>query len=318
MIKVSVCTMTYNQEKYIAQTIESVLMQKTNFKIEMVIAEDYSTDSTRAIVADFVKKYPEIIKPVYQEKNIGAAKNSISCLNACSGEYIAMLEGDDYWIDPLKLQKQVDFLDHHLDYSICFNRVYEQIDDDRVISPNNPWEEEKTFTIYDLATLNFMHTNSVVYRNDFVKILPHWFDESPIGDFVMHLFNAKNGKIKYFPDIMGVYRVSSGIWSTRTMLFRIEQVLKVLELLESEGFDANVMRGFQKHKHRLLNEYFKIKLQLNDFSHTDIMENYLKTSIISIDGDILLQYSNQIHQLLNSKTYKLIKILSNVKYKIFK
>src|ERR1700739_2391661 len=108
---ISVCMITYNHEKYIAQAIESVLAQKTNFPVELVIGDDYSTDSTRKICLDYKKKHPDILKLRFPDKNMGMMPNFIANLKECDSRYIALLEGDDYWTDPYKLQKQFDFLE---------------------------------------------------------------------------------------------------------------------------------------------------------------------------------------------------------------
>ena len=123
-LKVSVCMVTYNHEKYIAQAIESVLMQKTNFDYELVIGEDCSTDKTKKIIIKYQKRYPKIIRIILNKKNLGAGLNFVQILEACKGEYIALLDGDDYWTDPVKLQKQVDFLDNNPYYSISSHNVY--------------------------------------------------------------------------------------------------------------------------------------------------------------------------------------------------
>ena len=115
---VSVKMITYNHEPYIAQAIEGVLMQKTDFPIELIIGEDCSTDSTREIVLDYQKKYPDIIRVVTSEYNVGMIKNGLRTTKSCRGKYIAFCEGDDYWTDPYKLQKQVDFLEANLDYGM--------------------------------------------------------------------------------------------------------------------------------------------------------------------------------------------------------
>mgnify|MGYP001248218371 CR=1 FL=1 len=116
---VSVHMITYNHEKYIAQAIEGVLMQKTNFLFELVIGEDCSTDSTRVICKEYADRYPNIIKLLPDAgKNLGMMENAIRTTMACTGKYIALCEGDDYWTDPYKLQKQVDFLEAHNDYGL--------------------------------------------------------------------------------------------------------------------------------------------------------------------------------------------------------
>lgn len=118
----SIVTITYNHESFIAQTIEGVLMQQVNFPIEFIIAEDCSTDSTRAICQQYAEQYPELIRLIPSESNVGAIANERRAMLAAKGKYIAFCEGDDYWTDPLKLQKQVDFLESHPDYSVTFHR----------------------------------------------------------------------------------------------------------------------------------------------------------------------------------------------------
>lgn len=140
-VALSVCMLTYNHEGFIAQAIDNVLMQKTNFPIEIIIAEDCSTDGTRAIIREYEKKYPEIIKPIYHENNVGAIRNARDfAIPQCRGKYIALCEGDDYWTDVDKLQKQVDFLENNSDYTFCchrfqvYNEQTKKWDDD---APNN-------------------------------------------------------------------------------------------------------------------------------------------------------------------------------------
>lgn len=118
----SIVTITYNHEPYIAKTIEGVLMQQVNFPIEYIIAEDCSTDDTRKICEEYVAKYPDLINLLPSEHNLGAKENEYRAMKIAKGKYIAFCEGDDYWTDPLKLQKQVDFLESHPDYSVTFHR----------------------------------------------------------------------------------------------------------------------------------------------------------------------------------------------------
>ena len=122
-LKLSVAMITYNHELFIGPAIESALAQKVNFDYEVVIGEDCSTDGTRAVVMDFQRRYPDIIKILLRERNIGGFRNMESTLAACGGQYLAILEGDDYWTRPDKLRKQVDFLDAHPDRAICCHRA---------------------------------------------------------------------------------------------------------------------------------------------------------------------------------------------------
>ena len=121
-ILVSIVCITYNHEPYLRDALDSFLMQKTNFPIEIILAEDCSTDGTRKICEEYATKYPETIKYIYRDQNVGYNENEYEAMSAASGKYIAYCEGDDYWTDPLKLQKQVDFLETHPDYAVCWHR----------------------------------------------------------------------------------------------------------------------------------------------------------------------------------------------------
>jgi glycosyltransferase involved in cell wall biosynthesis len=119
---VSVCMITYNHEPYIRQAIDGILMQKTDFPFELFIGEDCSKDNTRQICLEYKEKYPDKIKLLCPEKNLGAQQNFIQTVNMCNGKYIAFCEGDDYWTDPMKLQKQLDFMEANIKYSLCYCR----------------------------------------------------------------------------------------------------------------------------------------------------------------------------------------------------
>ncbi len=118
---VTVVTITYNHLPYIEKCIQGVLMQQTAFPIEFIIGEDFSTDGTREIVFENAKKYPNTIRVITADYNVGAEANSLRCLKAYRGKYIALCEGDDYWTDPFKLQKQVDFLEKNPEYVMCYH-----------------------------------------------------------------------------------------------------------------------------------------------------------------------------------------------------
>ena len=118
---VSVKMLAYNHAPYIAQAIEGILQQKTNFPFELVIGEDCSTDGTREIVFEYQKKYPDIIRVITSDQNVGTKKNGYRTLKACRGKYVALCEGDDYWHNPLKLQKQVDYLESHLECGLVYS-----------------------------------------------------------------------------------------------------------------------------------------------------------------------------------------------------
>lgn len=214
-MKVSVAMITYNHEKYIVQAIESVLMQRVNFDYELVIGEDCSTDKTRDIVLGFGEKHPDRIRVLLSEKNMGGGRNLVRTLRACRGEYVAVLEGDDFWTSPDKLQKQVDFLESHPECAICFHNAV-------VINDSGSQElrnycsstQKEISTLEDLLKADFIPTCSVMFRNGLFSEFPDWFYKLPMGDWPTHVFNAQHGDIGYINEIMAAYRVhSTGVWS---------------------------------------------------------------------------------------------------------
>lgn len=233
-IQVSICCLAYNHEPFIRECLDGFLMQKTNFTFEILIHDDASTDGTANIIREYEKKFPKIIKPIYQKTNQHSQgiKPTIKYqFPRAKGKYIALCEGDDYWTDPLKLQKQVDFLEANQDYNICFHAV-------KVLNQfKNCFEEDsitrnvlETTTVEDLAKGNYIHTPSVVFRNDF--IIPKWFHKTPIGDWTLYMINIKDRKIKKLEDVMAVYRVhGTSIWSNKTKDYRILNTIKAYKLV---------------------------------------------------------------------------------------
>lgn len=213
-MKVSVLTITYNHEKYVAQAIESVLMQEVNFDYELVIGEDCSTDKTREIVVEYQKKYPNRIRLLLNEKNMGMNRNFVQTYHACKGQYIALLEGDDYWTSPQKLQKQVDFLDKHPDFVICFHNVQIIYEDDAKESSLYNIDQQEVSSIENLFSCNFINTASCLFRNKLFSKFPEWIYKLSFADWPLHILNAEYGKIMYINEAMGVYRIhKGGIWS---------------------------------------------------------------------------------------------------------
>ena len=220
---VSICCITYNHESYIRETIEGFLMQKTKFPIEVLIHDDASTDKTADIIREYENKYPDIIKPIYQFDNKYSKGISVSVtynFPRARGKYIAMCEGDDYWTDPSKLQKQVDFMEVNPDCSLCFHAS-------KSIRNNNPndytlhrpkdiplhYKFEMKHAI--LGGGGFMATNSMLFHRKYIQDRPAWMEKTPVGDLPLMLLLASKGKIGYIDEVMSVYRVmsSSTSWS---------------------------------------------------------------------------------------------------------
>lgn len=290
--KVSCHVITYNHINYISKCIDGILMQKTNFDFEIVIGDDVSTDGTREIVKEYASRFPDLIRLNLRDKRgtgIPGKENFMSTLEMCDGEYITLCDGDDYWTDPLKLQKQVDFLEQNKEYSICFHNVkYIDISGGETKHKNfNSGSIEKTFTIEDLSTGNFIDAPSVVFRNN-DKILPSWFKYSPIGDYPLHMINASFGLIKYFPEEMAVYRVGSGVWSTKSNIEQTVNAMFCMTLLMSH-FKSNipVFENLKKQYDNfkaILSKPFedKKKLELNIKDHTFLEKNISLNYLLKI------------------------------------
>jgi glycosyltransferase involved in cell wall biosynthesis len=209
-MKVSVCMTAYNQDHYISEAIESVIYQATKFPYELVIGEDHSTDKTLDICLHHQNRHPRMIGVYPRHKNLGLARNLALTWAECRGDYIAMLEGDDIWCSPLKLQKQAVFLDSHPEYSMCFTLT--DINSDQ---PNrhDQWPYRKnlkeTLTASDILKHNLIANCSVMYRKAF-PVLPAWLQSLPYCDICLHALHALNGPIGYIPELMATYRLHKG------------------------------------------------------------------------------------------------------------
>lgn len=255
-ITVSVCMITYNHEKYIAQAIEGVLMQKTNFPIELIIGEDCSKDNTRNICIEYQKKYPHLIKLILNEQNIGIMPNFVQNLKACTGKYIALCEGDDYWTDPLKLQKQVDFLENNREYILSVHNA-------KIINENgdsmglfNTTLKKHLLDIYDIINSWIIPTASMVFRKESL-IIPEWINYIPNGDLALQLILAGMGRINYADEVMNVYRKHNEGISTRVNKNPIKylQGHKFLWKKINQYYDYKYNSQFQK-------KIFHVNLQI--------------------------------------------------------
>ena len=219
-IMVSISCITYNHQKYIAEALDGFLMQKTNFKYEIIIGEDCSTDNTKAIIESYRKKYPNKIQLIAYKDNVGATKNQIKTFNISKGKYIAMCDGDDYWTDPLKLQKQVDFMEHNPNYVICchYSRV---IDETGEIVYENPSPVSLEFDYEDVLLGKKEETRicTLMVKNspEIKKLsLENWYYQTFGADTFLKLYAMANTKEKIYvlPEVMAVYRLhKDGVYS---------------------------------------------------------------------------------------------------------
>ncbi len=200
--------MTYNHEKYISRAIESILKQKVNFEYEIVIGEDFSTDQTRNILLKYAEQFPERFKLILHEKNIGAMNNQKEVFKKCSGKYIAILEGDDFWLDSEKLQKQVDFLESNNDYIICYTRAKSVDEKGKETGKIIPTKKKiKPFSTFeDQLKGNLIPTLTCVFRAGHFGLIPEFCYQHWCGDWLLHLFNSQYGKIGFIDEITSAYR----------------------------------------------------------------------------------------------------------------
>ena len=206
---------TYNHASYIQQTLESFLMQRTNFPFFIYVSDDASSDSTISVLEKYEKRYPEKIKVFFHNENQGAIPNFIELAKRISTKYLCLCEGDDYWTDPFKLQKQKDFLDAHPECSLVFHPVDVHWQDGS--HPNDTWGPDSAkYGSLDqqIWVKNIIPTLSVMYRWRFHKEPLTLFPQDMLpGDWFLHMFHAQVGKIGFLPETMGVYRKhAGGLW----------------------------------------------------------------------------------------------------------
>jgi glycosyltransferase involved in cell wall biosynthesis len=302
---VSVAMITYGHEKYIKQAIEGVLMQECDFEIELIITNDCSPDKTDKIVNEIIQNHPKSswIKYTLHEQNIGMNPNFIWNLEQCEGKYIAICEGDDYWTDTLKLQKQVDLMEKTESYSLCFHNV-------TILKGHKKSIQYKTrkqpffYTIKDLAKINFIHTCSVMYKREFMKdILNLTKLNLPATDYVTHMLAANYGDIGYINEPMAVYREGVGVWSSNSELKILSDWVIVLNYLIDYYKENQIIRDLLIQQK--VNCYFNL-CKIKDYSpnEEDLVTNFF---LFRLKKDYTIMY--QIDIFLNKiiPNYKLIK-----------
>jgi glycosyltransferase involved in cell wall biosynthesis len=271
-ILVSVIVPTYNHEKYIALCLESLVDQQTNFNYEIVVGDDYSTDGNRQKIVEIANKYPGKFKLLLHEKNLGpknfpGKNNSISCLQAATGKYWAYCEGDDYWTDTHKLQKQVDFLETHTDYNICYHRAIIKKEDQIVDFEAGDTDASDTSTLKDLLEKgNFMHTVTTVMRNPGVKTFPEWFHQIAAGDIAIYVLCLGDKKIKFMPEKMAVYNVhGQGIWGSKSRITNYLKEIKDLKIFyKALPSYSSIILNSLYNRYLFITDYYRLKGEAAD------------------------------------------------------
>lgn len=220
-IKVSILCAAYNHEDYIRKALEGFVMQKTDFPFEVLINDDCSTDGTADVIREFEAAYPDIIRPLYQQENqyrkLGGIVRPL-LLPLARGEYVAMCEGDDYWTDPQKLQRQVDFLDRNPQYAACVHSAIFHNVGTGVDIPVPQLSEDRDFSLEEILNQGggIFATNSLLIRKSIYESQPAVFQASGFGDFLMVLHAAYRGKVRCLAQPMSVYNMGvPGSWTER-------------------------------------------------------------------------------------------------------
>ncbi len=244
---VAIHCLVYNHEPYLRDCFEGFVMQQTNFPFVAIVHDDASTDGSAAIIREYEAKYPHIFKPIFEKKNLysigkywhmeDTMRKNIKNTGA---KYVAMCEGDDYWTDPLKLQKQVDFMESHSEYSLCFTNAKIRFNNFEGVTINHIWD---TYTIEDVIINNALnvskrgdriitcgHTSTVLYRASCLP-LPSWTTKCFVGDEPLFIALAQYGKVKFLNEITSVYRDGVGVsskdydeeeyWKNRIKMYKI-------------------------------------------------------------------------------------------------
>ena len=228
-LMVTIRCLAYNHESYIRQCLEGFVMQKTNFRFEAIVHDDASTDGTAAIIREYAEKYPDIIKPIFETENQYSKRDgSIRRImdEHTYGKYIAMCEGDDYWTDPLKLQKQVDFMEQNEEYSMCFHNAVKFYEDMRRVSEIFcKITESREVSIEEITESWIIPTASMLYRRSVIDDYPEWASRIYSGDLTLQLIAYNKGKLYYINQIMSFYRLAYyGASSSSQMLEKLDFV----------------------------------------------------------------------------------------------
>lgn len=312
-ISVSISCITYNHEKYISDAIESFLMQKTSFNFEILIYDDASTDGTADIIREYERKYPSVIKPIYQIENQYSKGKRVARFNfeRAKGKYIADCEGDDYWTDPEKLQKQFDFMESHQDYSMCVHNAYIVNKDKEIKMCHNPTKRSRKFSTKEIiyGGGGLFVTSSMFARAEY-KNLPAFYDNAPVGDYPYMIWLSLQGNIYYMNECMSAYRVGlEGSWTNREVSTidkkkshynQISNMLDEINLYTQYKYNKVIEKTKKKNEFSLLLEEGKI----NEIKKKEYRQFHSKLLRIRLS-----------HYMKNQHPH-LFKVLKNIKGKL--
>lgn len=272
--KISVCTITYGHESYIEKCIEGVLNQVGDFDLEFVISNDKSPDTTSEIVKKYIQTHSKghCIRFLDRKENIGIMPNFYDTLNQCTGNFIAICDGDDYWTDPHKLQKQLDFLNENKNFILCGHniRIFDN-QDEKIVDESFPFKHKHSISSELIYKRNYIPAVSIFFRNN--HSLPDWFLQSPIGDYPLILFLSQFGEIGFQADLMADYRKFSGYHSRESTEKKKRMLIDALKLTS-----AKIELREEKFKSLLNEQILKLEMDLQR-SFSDKVSLILKSDL---------------------------------------
>lgn len=273
-IMVSIECTSYNHEAYIAEALDSMLMQKTDFAYEILIHDDASTDRTAEIIRSYERQYPDIVKPIYQTENQTSKGVLVELFNheRAKGKYMAVCEGDDYWTDPHKLQKQVDYMEAHPQCSMCVHGA-ERVSavTRKTVSAIRPSHKDKIYSVEEVIEGggDLFATNSILYSREKIPGMPEYYLNATIGDYPLVICGALSGTVYYMDQNMAAYRVEvKGSWTDvqvsdvskkQKHLQEVAAMLDEINAFTNFKYDNVISRTKKRDRFYILLKQLKIK-----------------------------------------------------------
>ncbi|RCU43296.1 glycosyltransferase [Corallincola holothuriorum] len=296
-VKVSICVITYNHEPYIRECLESLVSQKTDFNFEIIIRDDKSTDGTYPILKEFEENYPQLITVLKSDVNLGMNRNFRKVFSSSSGDYIALCEGDDFWLNEKKIQLQYELAKNNSEVNFFIHACHSVNSNSLKIKQNKRRffgaEKELFFDCNDILSYpgQFAPTSSYFISSSEVKLLPSWFDDAPIGDVFIELYAARKTGGMYSPEILSAYRIESfGSWTDKMKrtapkgkIAYSERMIIAIRRMQ-EDFPYN-RKGIEK-KINALNFFASLSyLRLGDKAN-------FRKKIVPVDNTYISKYHN--------------------------
>lgn len=282
---VSICCITYNHKEYISEAIDSFLTQETNFPFEILIGEDCSTDNTMQILEEYAAKYPNIIKLITSENNVGMMKNFIRTMESCKGEYIAICEGDDVWTSSKKLQIQYEALNKNKNIDFCFTRAI-----DLDVSTGSSKEyfnfgtNQKLFNLTEVIRGGggFAATCTFFIRKEVFDKLPEWFYSSAVvGDYYLQILSSLKGGALYLPEVTAMYRINVPVSWTKE-----RKKLDISKIIDEAKMHEYCLDEFSKYRGVIIDDinfskavcYYNATLEAIDNGYKNEVANFIEKS----------------------------------------